>query len=219
MNKKNWLEKWKKKETKFDQMQVNPYLIKYEKIFESLEGKKIFIPLCGKSIDILWFLTHGAEVIGVEFSEVAIETFLSENNLIYKKVDKHPFIFYHADSLKFICGDLFQLEKNDVGEFDWIYDRASLIALDDMARVQYANKIFQLSSNQSKMFLITLSYGTTTLEPPPYSVTDEEVYSLFSKNFQIATLSKNENMDIMPHLIQAGFPNLNDRVYLLTQSK
>ena len=49
-----WLEKWEKGDTKFDQTEVNPYLIRHKEIFGDLKGKKIFVPLCGKSIDLLW---------------------------------------------------------------------------------------------------------------------------------------------------------------------
>ena len=217
MDKQFWLDKWQKKDTKFDQIQVNPYLIKHERIFESLESKRIFVPLCGKSIDIMWFLKQGAEVIGVELSTIAIESFFAENNVTYEKINKDHFTIYQAKSLKFICGDFFQLDKNDVGDIDWIYDRASLIALDNITRVEYAQKISQLTLNKSKMMLITLSYKTSVPEHPPYSVTDEEVHLLFSKNFQINTLAQNENLDIMPHLIQRGLTDLTDRLYLLTK--
>lgn len=217
MDKNFWLDKWQKKDTKFDQMNVNPYLIKYEKIFESLEGKKIFVPLCGKSIDILWFLKQGAEVIGVELSTIAVESFFFENNLTYKKINKNYFTIYLAKSLKFICGDFFQLDKNEVGDIDWVYDRASLVALDNITRVEYAKKISQLFPIKIKMMLITLSYKSDVPEYPPYSVTDKEVHLLFSKNFQINTLVQDENLDIMLHLIKRGLVDLTDRVYLLTR--
>lgn len=221
MDKEFWLTKWEEKDTKFDQHQVNSNLMEHEKILGSLKNKKVLIPLCGKSIDILWFLKQGAEVIGIELNPIALELFFAENNLVYKKINKAPFIIYQADSLKFICGDFFQLDKDDVGDIDLVYDRASLIALDSSTRLHYADKISQLSCPQTKIFLITLFYKmpSSSLGYPPYSVRDKEVHSLFSKNFHVQSLAEKEIGDIMPHLAQRGLTDLKEMVYLLTRLK
>src|SRR3569623_953180 len=43
--------------------------------------KNIFIPLCGKSKDMLWLRAQGHAVIGVEVVARAVEAFFAENAL------------------------------------------------------------------------------------------------------------------------------------------
>ena len=53
-----WLERWNNNQIGFHQPQVNPYLIYFygEKgpSPEQREKLKVFVPLCGKSKDLLW---------------------------------------------------------------------------------------------------------------------------------------------------------------------
>jgi thiopurine S-methyltransferase len=42
---------------------------------------RFLIPLCGKSLDIVWLSSLGHDVVGIEFSNVGIEQFFSENNI------------------------------------------------------------------------------------------------------------------------------------------
>ena len=53
-----WLERWKNNETGFHQPVINPYLAYFygEKgaTAEQREKLKVFVPLCGKSKDMLW---------------------------------------------------------------------------------------------------------------------------------------------------------------------
>lgn len=215
MQKKFWLERWEKNETKFNQKEVNPYLLQYKNFFEPLKGKRVLVPLCGKSIDLLWFLKEGAEVIGVEFSALAIESFFKEHHLTYEKTEKKPFIIYSSGALKFICGDFFQLKKEDIGEINWIYDRASIIALNKELRIQYGIQISKLSDRNTQIFMIVLSYDSHGNEGPPFSVPQDEVHELFSKNFQIQLISENERKDVMPHLVKRGLVDLKDSVFLM----
>lgn len=45
------------------------------------QGSRVFVPLCGKSLDMIWLAQQGHEVIGVELSPVAVEDFFRENGL------------------------------------------------------------------------------------------------------------------------------------------
>ncbi len=61
---------------------VNSKLIEFYLIVLALQsGDSIFVPLCGKSQDMVYLLEQGFKVIGVEVSQLAIEQFFSENHL------------------------------------------------------------------------------------------------------------------------------------------
>lgn len=211
MNNQYWLERWESNEIRFNQDKYNNYLVKYKEKFGELKKKKVFIPLCGKTIDIIWFLEQGAEVIGVELSPRAIEDFFKEFNIKYKINDN----IYEANNLKLICGDLFSLQSSMIGQIDWIYDRASLIALSPEIQFKYAIKLNELSNLKTKIFLITLTFNTPEPSRPPYSITFEDVNKLFSNNFKIEKIAENKELDIMTHLEKRGVSNIVDRLYFL----
>jgi len=54
-----WENKWKTNDIKFHLPEANALLVEY---FTSLPKGKVFVPLCGKSIDMKWLLLQGHEV-------------------------------------------------------------------------------------------------------------------------------------------------------------
>ncbi|WP_261863761.1 hypothetical protein [Psychrobacter sp. JCM 18900] len=54
---------------------VNPLLIEYFNRLNLTAGSRIFVPLCGKSIDMVWLATQGYDVVGVELVETAVQEF------------------------------------------------------------------------------------------------------------------------------------------------
>lgn len=62
MEKNFWIQKWKKKEIAFHQSQVNPHLkLNFEKL-NLKKGSRVFLPLCGKTLDIAWLLSQGYQI-------------------------------------------------------------------------------------------------------------------------------------------------------------
>ena len=47
-----WLEKWKDNNIAFHNSEANPLLIRYFKQLFLAEGSRLFLPLCGKTLDI-----------------------------------------------------------------------------------------------------------------------------------------------------------------------
>ncbi len=41
-------------------------------------GSRVLVPLCGKSVDLLWLVGQGCDVTGVELSEIAVRAFFAE---------------------------------------------------------------------------------------------------------------------------------------------
>lgn len=141
MDRDYWLERWKKNEIGFHRSEINPYLVTYFRELNLRPGDHIFVPLCGKSLDMLWLLQQGYKVTGVELSTIACQNFFTENNLTYKlhKVDNFQ-QYFHNDQLQILCGDFFDLEPEKL-MVNAIYDRAALIALPPSLRERYAKKL------------------------------------------------------------------------------
>ncbi|MCK5830452.1 MAG: hypothetical protein KAH20_09130 [Methylococcales bacterium] len=70
-----WLERWKQNQIGFHEEQINDHLINYWKMLNISLESKVFVPFCGKSKDIIWFLSQGHEVMGVELCLIAVSNF------------------------------------------------------------------------------------------------------------------------------------------------
>lgn len=47
--------------------------------------KSVFVPLCGKTLDMIWLQEQGCRVVGVEFNKDGITEFFEQNDIDYKK--------------------------------------------------------------------------------------------------------------------------------------
>jgi len=72
MNPEFWQARWQDKRTGFNQPEVNPLLTKYLTALNLPSGSRVFVPLCGKSIDMIWLASQGYDVVGVELVESAV---------------------------------------------------------------------------------------------------------------------------------------------------
>ena len=128
MQKDFWHRRWAKDEIGFHLNKVNPLLKKHWGKLNTSEGDSVFVPLCGKSIDLLWLAQQGLNVVGAELSQKAVEDFFLEQGLQATITEHEHFAEYRYENIRILCGDLFQLTPEDTGECQFIYDRACLIA-------------------------------------------------------------------------------------------
>jgi thiopurine S-methyltransferase len=61
-----WHQRWEKNEIGFHLPEANPLLIKYFSKLQLQQGARVFLPLCGKTLDIAWLLAQGYRVAGAE---------------------------------------------------------------------------------------------------------------------------------------------------------
>ncbi|KTC63401.1 thiopurine S-methyltransferase, partial [Pseudomonas fluorescens ABAC62] len=148
------------------------------------EGAKVLVPLCGKSLDLMWLASQGYRVLGVELSEQAVEAFFSEQNLTPRITREGAFSVYRADAIEVWCGDFFSLEPRDLTDCTALYDRAAMIALPPLMRARYAEHLNALLRPGCQGLLITLDYDQTQKAGPPFAVTDEEVKVLLEPHWR-----------------------------------
>ena len=48
------------------------------------DGLSVFVPLCGKTLDMVWLCQQGHTVVGCELSEIAALDFFKENSIPYE---------------------------------------------------------------------------------------------------------------------------------------
>jgi len=185
----DWLDRWKKGTTGWHRSDINPQLIKHINQFVETRPQKIFVPLCGASLDMKYLIDQGFHVVGVELSPLAINRFFNENKIACKVSKVEDFDFYQGKNIDIYCGDFFKLKKDYFYDVSCVYDRAALIALNPDLQKKYARHLKEILPNSSKILLLTMLYPQNEMEGPPFSVGDDNVEELFSEFKEIKKIS------------------------------
>ena len=209
-----WHERWENNVIGFHLNEVNPYLKENWSALNLAAGTRVFVPLCGKSVDLVWLAQQGHQVIGIELSELAVEAFFSENNLIAKRKQVGALELWQSENISLFCGDFFELTAEILGQVDAVYDRASLVALPLVMRQDYAAKMTELTQSVPKL-LVTLEYDQSKMDGPPFSVSDNEVRALYQANYQIKQLSAQDVLGNNEKFRQKGLNYMNECIYQL----
>lgn len=212
-----WLDRWQKNEIGFHAEQVQPALIKHWPALGVAEGARVLVPLCGKSLDMVWLASRGHKVIGSELSEIAINEFVREQSLAYVTVmESETFRFYGASPYELYCGDFFALDAQAVGATA-AYDRAALVALPPAMQQRYAAKMAELMPRGSKVLLISLDYDPNEMQGPPHNISRARVRELFSAHFDVTLLEALGGPPRTDHLRNRGVTWLEEASYLLVR--
>ena len=185
----DWLERWRKGTTGWHRSDINPQLIENINQLVEARSQKIFVPLCGASLDMKYLIDHGFHVLGVELSSLAIDRFFNENQIEYKVSKVGDFDLYQGKNIDIYCGDFFKLKRDYLDEVSYIYDRAALIALNPDLQKKYVGHLKEILPNGSKILLLTMFYPENEMEGPPFSVGDDNVEDLFAEFKEIKKIS------------------------------
>lgn len=214
-----WQERWEKNQIGFHQTEINPHLQQLWPVLAAPAGAHVFVPLCGKSVDMLWLRAQGYRVTGVEISPLAVEAFFNENNLPFTLHRQAEFFVYEADGLKIFCGDFFAMTREDLDGVQAVYDRASLIALPPEMRVSYASHIQRLVGPQTKTLLVTFVYPQHEMPGPPFSVDASEVQALYGACCAVEQVRDVDILGQEPRFRERGVSSLHEKVYVLTYNQ
>ncbi|MGD8526157.1 MAG: thiopurine S-methyltransferase [Thioalkalispiraceae bacterium] len=211
-----WHNRWENDLVGFHLDDVNPYLQKYWPVLDIQPGQQVLVPLCGKSLDMLWLAGQGYQVMGVEISPVAVERFFDDNGLVPEKSRDGDFEVWQSGDIRIYCGDFFALSSEMVCDIDAVYDRASLVALPRDMRQQYADHIQQLFSKGVPTLLVSLNYDQNCMQGPPFAVSEDEVQDLYRFRFQHRKLCSCDVLANNDRFREKGLRELLESVYLLT---
>ena len=177
-----WLRSWELGgfHTSFHRKDIHPFVLKYMNP-EAIEGKNILVPLCGKTVDMLYLAQYANQVIGVEIAEEAIVQFFAENNLQVTMADEFTYV---SGNITILRRSFMELTPEEIDPIDWILDRASLVALPYDMRVDYLKAIDRLSDEGTQQLVITLEYFPL-LESAPFSIPPSEVNGYYDRGHVI----------------------------------
>ena len=169
-----WHQRWNDGQIGFHQQRATPLLEKHWGALDLPSGGTVFVPLAGKSLDMDWLAARGHHVIGIELSQLAVQQFFAERNLLPTISTSHVGQHYTSGPIELICGDAFALDAATLADCAAVYDRAALIALPPAMRQRYANELYARLPSGCRGLLITLEYPQHEKDGPPFSV--DEAY-------------------------------------------
>lgn len=183
-----WHDRWANNEIGFHKSEANPLLVKYFNELALAKGSRIFVPLCGKTLDIPWLLSEGCRVAGAELSLMAIEQLFAELGVKPTITSNGGIDRYQANDIDIFVGDIFDVTKTMLGPVDAIYDRAALVALHETMRSRYTEHLTAITDHAPQL-LICYEYDQRAAEGPPFSISHEEVRRHYAHRYQLRLLT------------------------------
>lgn len=207
-----WHQKWKNNKIGFHQSEANPILVKYFNALSVVKGSRVFVPLCGKTLDIGWLLSNGYRVAGAELSQMAIEQLFTDLKLEPEISNAGNLKHYSAIDIDIFVGDFFDVSQTLLGPVDAIYDRAALVALPEELRRQYTAHLTGITDT-ARQLLVTYEYDQTLMDGPPFSISNAEVHQHYTDRYELTLLT---NINLPEGL--KGNHEANENVWLLQNS-
>ncbi|WP_062267745.1 thiopurine S-methyltransferase [Endozoicomonas arenosclerae] len=215
MKSADWVTRWKEGRIGFHRPEYNESLLKYWPQLDQSGAQSVLVPLCGKSLDMIWLKQQGLEVIGTELVKMAVEAFYQEQNLQPEIQDHQAYRHWQANDIHILEGDFFELPEGSV-QSTVFYDRAALIALPQTMRKQYVTQLMQTAPDLKEGLLITVEYDQDLVPGPPFSVREPEVRELFSPWFEVHKLESHTSA-ASTNLKEKGVNELTEAVYRLVR--
>ncbi len=187
MDPRFWHQKWERNEIAFHEGKANPLLVAYFGRLALPKGSRVFVPLCGKTLDIHWLLSNGYHVVGSELSTIAVAQLFTELGVAPSLTSEAKVSRYSAANIDILVGDIFDLDRADLGRVDAIYDRAALVAFPEGSRAQYAAHLMAIT-DRAPQLLICFGYDQRLQPGPPFSVSSDEVARHYQDSYDLEML-------------------------------
>jgi len=218
-----WHERWRSGQVGFHQPTVNRLLERHwPRIVAGLPpGAPVYVPLCGKSLDLAWLAGQGHRVVGSELSGLAIAEFLgglgglggarlagSGSGPAHRAYDSGPY--------RLIEGDAFTLRPEHTGPLAALYDRAALVALPEgPLRAAYAASLIRLLAPDAPGLLVSFEYPQHLRPGPPFSLPRAAVEEALAADFEIEELERVDVIGESPKFAASGIEQLWEVAYRL----
>lgn len=203
-----WHKRWQIGQIGFHQSAVDRHLERHWPDLGLASDSCVFVPLCGKSLDLLWLRERHQSVTGVELSAVALESFCMEHGVPARRRVLERFDIYEAPKLHLYRGDFYALTPGLLGPVSAVFDRAALISWAPELRTAYVAHITALTNPGTQTLLVTMEYAQSQMTGPPFSVGEDEVQRLYAHSHGIHLLSREDVLANEPRLRSRGLTRL-----------
>lgn len=210
-----WQDRWQRADIGFHQRTAHDLLVKHWPSLGLKVGSSVFVPLCGKSLDMVWLAERGHTVIGNELSELAVDAFFAERSRRPGVQRIEPFTVKRAGPWEIWCGDYFALSPEVTRRVGAVFDRAALVAMPRILQRKYADQLANLTPSGAKVFLVTLDYDPSEMEGPPFPIPRGGVAGLFGGAFKIRLVEARDGLARSGNLKKRGLRHVEEAVYLI----
>jgi thiopurine S-methyltransferase len=208
MDREFWLERWRKREIGFHEGRPNAMLEKHWPTLGLAPRARVLVPLCGKSLDLVWLAARGHRVAGVELSEIAVREFFTENEIEPAVEARGALTVWSGGDVEVWCGDLFALDSRQLGPIDGVYDRAALVAMPPDRQPAYGAQVASIVGPRASGLLITVAYDQDRMQGPPFSTPLERVHMAYGPHFEITEVDRGDALDNRSELRQRGIDSM-----------
>jgi len=202
-----WHDMWASGVVGFHQPDINVYLKNHWSKLKLNGDENVLVPLCGKSLDMIWLAQQGHSVLGVELSQKALDEFLTENKLTAEPKAFENHCGYQLPDMTLLCGDFFHLTAKDCSDIKVVFDRAAIVALPPEMRQEYVKHLHSILPSGTQYLLVAMEYDQSKMPGPPFSVSELEIRALFEP---FATVTKVEEFPFSRKGV-----NAIEKVYLI----
>ena len=192
-----WHDRWEQGRISFHKSDFNANLLEHWSDIATNPKANVFVPLCGKTRDMVWLAQQGHSVTGCELVELGVKAFFDDNLLTAEVTEQAELKLWQHAPFAIYQGDYFKIPKSAV-DAEYLYDRAALIALPKPMRAQYAEQLTKIAPNLKSGLLITLEFDDSHYDGPPFSVPENEVIELFNSEFDIEIVARHVTTDKPP---------------------
>ena len=217
MEHKFWLDRWEAQEIGFHQAESNPWLMRHWASLGVRESSSVFVPLCGKSLDMRWIEQRGHPVVGVELSGIAIDAYFFEGGETVAPETQGALVRYRGRGTTIYGGDFFELTAAELRGAEGVFDRGALVALPPEMRGRYADHLLRVVPDGSHILLVVLEYDQAIVSGPPFAVLRAEVESLYGERCSIERLDEATVERLPPHMIARGLTTAVEAAYHLVK--
>jgi thiopurine S-methyltransferase len=214
-----WRDRWFQGQIGFHQPTVETYLEAHWADLGIARDSRVFVPLCGKSLDLLWLRDAGHDVIGVELSDIAAQAFWMESGLPARRRQVPGFDRYEASRLTVLCGDYFNVTLELLSGVRAVYDRGALVSWAPDLREPYVEHMTAITRSGTHTFLITLEYPQSQMNGPPFSVELDELEHLYAPKHDIQELARRDILVTEPRMRSKGVSKLFEVCYQLVRKE
>jgi len=213
----SWQDRWQAGQIGFHKPEPHDLLVRHQ---PDLKGRaRVYVPLCGKSVDLVWLFEHGHDVVGSEFVPEAVAAFFAEQTeALEAKPTSVVFgdvVLHEVPGLRIVQGDAFAVDTAILGgSVDAVWDRAALVAIDPDRRADYVTALKRVLTRDGVIVLVTFSYDQAKMDGPPWSIDRAEVERLFGADFTIeAGVRRAEAPG--PRFVAAGISDVEEGSFVL----
>lgn len=188
-----WKECWNTPNVEFHNPQLNELFVKYHQRMLTRPGMRIFVPLCGKAVEMKWLVDHGHKVVGLEAAPVPCKAFFEENGIPYnvkemKGIHGEKYESLDHNIVIYSC-DFFLFTADICGEFDGIWDSGGLNSMDVEDREAYIRRIRTLMGKGCVNLTEFVNFDKSMVDIT-WSMTKEELQKVFGEGFIVEDLNE-----------------------------